>query len=37
MFEFETQYLTRIYVLRDYMVSNWVNSRVRERNRPIHI
>ena len=37
MFEFETQYLTRIYVLRDYMVSNWVNSRVRARNRPIHI
>ena len=28
---------TRIYVLHASMVSNWVNSRVRARNRPIHI
>ena len=37
MFEFKTQDHTRIYVLHASMVSNWVNSRVRARNRPIHI
>ena len=37
MYEFKTQYHTRIYVLHASMVSNWVNSRVRARNRPIHI
>ena len=37
MFEFKTQHHTRIYVLHASMVSNWVNSRVSARNRPIHI
>ena len=37
MFEFKTQDHTRIYVLHASMVSNWVNSRVSARNRPMHI
>jgi len=37
MFEFKNRYHTRIYVLHASMVSNWVNSRVSARNRPIHI
>ena len=37
MFEFKTQDHTRIYVLHASMVSNWVDARMRARNRPTHI